>query len=243
MWEAHATDVGRPEAVCLVTGRTAPIARLHPTIKGVWGARKTGASLVSFHQSAFTSHAKRQGDNAPVSEAAAFQYGTALNTLLSPSSRTKLRIADTTMVFWANAAVHGEAAAHRLEDVVAAVLLPTGPPDRNREGDRPDIDRSWAWLDTPSAGRAAALGIEPGVRVHILGLAPNGPRLSMRFWQELTAGALLERLTAHWDDLRIEPPAWRAPPSPCSLLYALTRQGRPETIPLRWHHPLSLLLF
>ncbi|MGF7178497.1 CRISPR-associated protein Csd1 [Azospirillum doebereinerae] len=232
LWEVHAANGNRPDAVCLVSGRTAPIARLHPAIKGVSGARETGASLVSFYQAAFTSHGKRQGDNAPVSEAAAFQYGAALNALLAPGSGCRLRIGDTSTVFWADAAVHGEAAARQVEALVAAVLLPTGPPDRQRDGgDRPDPVRSWDWLDAPSAGRAAALGVEPEVRVCILGLAPNGPRLSVRFWQVLTAGALLERLAAHWDDLRLEPPAWKRPPAPAALLYALARQGRPETIP------------
>lgn len=232
VWEPHASDNGRPEAVCLVTGHPAPITRLHPAIRGVWGARKTGASLVSFHQAAFTSHGKRQGDNAPVSEAAAFRYGAALNALLAPGSHATLRLGDTTMMFWADAAVHGEAAARWVEALVAAALFPTGPPSsaRDRHG-QPDIGRSWEWLDMPPASRAAALGIDPGVRVHILGLAPNGPRLSVRFWQEVAAGALLDRLSAHWEDLRLEPPAWKTPPSPAALLYVLARQGRPETIP------------
>ncbi|CAO3453714.1 CRISPR-associated protein, Csd1 family [Azospirillum argentinense] len=232
VWEPHASDGDRPEAVCLVSGCTAPTARLHPAIKGVWGARKTGASLVSFHQAAFTSHGKRQGDNAPVSEAAAFRYGAALNALLAPGRRATLRIGDTTTVFWADAAVHGEAAARRVEALVTAALRPTGPPVPVRDGnDRRQTGRSWDWLGAPSAAQAVGLGIDPGIGVHILGLAPNGPRLSVRFWQELTAGALLDRLSAHWDDLRLEPPAWKTPPSPAALLYALARQGRPETIP------------
>jgi CRISPR-associated protein Csd1 len=73
-----------PEAMCLVTGKVAPIARLHPSIKGVPGAQTAGAALVSFNLDAFTSHGKSQGANAPVSEAAAFAYTTALNGLLTP---------------------------------------------------------------------------------------------------------------------------------------------------------------
>lgn len=231
-WEPHAIEGDRPKAVCLVTGQVAPVARLHPAIKGVWGAPTTGASLVSFHQPAFRSHGKVQGDNAPVSEAAAFQYGAALNALLAPGSRSKLRIGDITMVFWADAAVHGEAAARRIEALVGSLLAPTGPPNPviNEEG-RSVFRRSWEWLDKPAAAQAAALGIEPSVRVSILGLMPNGPRLSVRFWQEVTAGALIDRLTAHWHDLRIEPPAWKIPPSPAALLYAMARQGRSGSVP------------
>ncbi len=55
---------------CLVTGEKAPIARLHPAIKGVMGAQSMGASLVGFNARAFESygHDEEQGLNAPVSE-------------------------------------------------------------------------------------------------------------------------------------------------------------------------------
>ena len=32
-------------AICLVTGERGPVARLHPSIKGVWGAQTAGAAL------------------------------------------------------------------------------------------------------------------------------------------------------------------------------------------------------
>lgn len=231
-WEPYAIESDRPKAMCLVTGQIAPIARLHPPIKNVWGAPTTGTSLLSFHQSAFRSYGKVQGDNAPVSETVAFQYGAALNALLAPGSRSKLRIGDTTMVFWADAAVHGEAAARRIEALVSMLLAPTGPPNpTSHQMGFPEFRRSWKWLDDPATAQAATLGIEPGIRVSILGLTPNGPRLSVRFWQEVTAGALITRLMVHWHDLRIEPPAWKIPPSPAALLYAMARQGRSGTFP------------
>src|SRR5215469_9701452 len=68
---------------CLITGRRAGAARLHPSIRGVRGAQTVGANLVSFNLDAFTSHGWSQGANAPISEAAAHAYTTALNHLLS----------------------------------------------------------------------------------------------------------------------------------------------------------------
>ena len=53
----------------------------HPPIKGVADAQPAGALLVPFNNDAFTSHGHEQGANAPVSEAAAFAYTTALNGL------------------------------------------------------------------------------------------------------------------------------------------------------------------
>ena len=59
--------------MCLVTGEQAPLERLHASIKGVWGAQTSGANIVSFNARAFESYGKteRQGENAPVSQAAA----------------------------------------------------------------------------------------------------------------------------------------------------------------------------
>jgi CRISPR-associated protein Csd1 len=47
-------DAG-PAQPCLVSGDSGPVARLHPSIKGVPGAQSSGASLVSFNKDAFTS--------------------------------------------------------------------------------------------------------------------------------------------------------------------------------------------
>jgi CRISPR-associated protein Csd1 len=82
LWARLCAEGDKDEAVCLVTGERGPIARLHPAIKGVWGAQSSGASLVSFNRDAFSSYGHEQGENAPVSEAAAFAYTTALNRFL-----------------------------------------------------------------------------------------------------------------------------------------------------------------
>src|SRR5690606_11945791 len=87
-------------AVCLVSGVRAPVARLHPAIKGVWGGQVAGGSIVSFNLDAFASYGHEQGDNAPVSEAAAFRYTTALNTFLADRPH-RLQVGDTSTVFWA----------------------------------------------------------------------------------------------------------------------------------------------
>ena len=62
-WQNH-YDAGSPDGaediLCLVTGRHAPLARLHPNIKGVAGAQPTGAALVSFNGPAFCSYEDRK---------------------------------------------------------------------------------------------------------------------------------------------------------------------------------------
>lgn len=88
---------GGVRATCLVTGQALVHERLHTAIKGVWEAQSSGASLVSFNLDAFTSFNKSQGDNAPVSPAAAFAYTTALNHLLDKGSRQRLQVGDASL--------------------------------------------------------------------------------------------------------------------------------------------------
>ena len=82
-----------------MTGAQGPIARLHPPVKGVRGANTSGANIVSFNLPAFESYGREHGDNAPVGEAAAFAYTTALNSLLASGSRQRALVADTTVAF------------------------------------------------------------------------------------------------------------------------------------------------
>jgi len=211
---------------CLVTGGTAPIARLHTPIKGVQGAQTSGASLVSFNHEAFESFGKSQGNNAPVSEHAAFGYGTALNALLERDSRNRLRIGDTTTVFWAEADGTGEDAARAAEDAFAMLADP--PTDEQEARQVADV------LENIAAGRPieeCVPEVRPETRFYVLGLAPNAARLSVRFWHRDDIGRLAKRIGQHWHDLRIEPQPWKTPPAVWRLLYETASQRKAENIP------------
>ena len=214
---------GEAGVFCLVTGETAVPARLHPAIKGVWGAQSSGAALVSFNLDAFTSYGKAQGDNAPVSEAAAFRYGAALNRMLDAGSRNRLArpIGDATVAFWADTSeAVKEHAAKAAEDWFAALVEP--PPADDQEAAK--IRDA---LDAVAAGRAVAdvaPGVVRGTRFHVLGLAPNAARLSVRYWLDDTFEHFAERLAQHHADLRIEPKPrrWGAAPAIGRLLVQTT---------------------
>lgn len=221
------------ETNCLVTGASAPAARLHPTIKGVAGAQSSGAALVSFNLDAFTSNGKAQGDNAPVSEAAAARYGEALNRMLDRGSPNRLArpIGDATVVFWADTTeAVKEHAARAAEDWFAALIDP--PPSDAGEaakiGDR---------LDQVARGRPLAEAIPdvvPGTRFHVLGLAPNAARLSVRYWLDDSFEGFATRLARHHAALRIEPLPrdWGGAPSIARLLVKTTALGEKfENIP------------
>jgi CRISPR-associated protein Csd1 len=193
------------EAACLVTGNRAPVARLHAAIKGVWGAQSSGASIVSFNLDAFTSYGHEQGDNAPVSEAAAFAYTSALNRFLERDSGHRIQIGDASTVFWADAS--DAAAVDKAETIFASLLAV----DEGVETKK--IDSILAKL---RAGRPIAdfkPDLPPNVRFFILGLSPNAARLSVRFYIEDDFGVIAERYLRHLERMRIDPPPKDEAPS------------------------------
>lgn len=194
---------------CLVTGVQAPARRLHPTIKGVEGAQSSGAALVSFNLDAFTSYDKEQGANAPTSDGAAFRYGAALNRMLDRGSRNRLRrtIGDATVTFWADTSdTVDEEAANAAEEIF---VLFVDPPDReNEDDDAQEVAKLRDALDKVGAGRPVEdldLGVRSGTRFHVLGLAPNAARLSVRYWLDDDFEVFARRLAEHHKDLEIEP--------------------------------------
>lgn len=218
--EVVGAEGAAPEGVCLVTGEVAPLARLHLAIKGVSGAQSSGASLVSFNLEAFKSYGKDQGDNAPVSQQAAFAYTTVLNVLLrrSEGNRQRLQVGDTTLVFWAEVPEgdEGDAQAQAAEDVFATLVAA-----------RPDDDsealRLRAVLEGVAKGQALAElvpGLAPNTRMYVLGLSPNAARLSVRYWQVDTLEVFARRLAQHSADIRVEPLPWTREPTLYRLLLA-----------------------
>lgn len=216
--------------ICLVTGQSGPVARLHPSIKGVMGAQSSGASLVSFNDLAYESHGKKQGENAPVSEPAAFAYGTVLNALLARDSGQNLRIGDATVAFWVEAATPKATIAATA--LFSAALAP--PPEdastarRKLAGELTAIARG-KWQEAPD--------YDPETKVFVLGLAPNAARLSVRFWHPGRLRDFAARLATFWDELRITPSPWLGrdgteyPPAAWRLLYEVAALGEAKNIP------------
>ena len=228
-----AQGAGQP---CLVTGATAPPARLHPAIKGVEGAQTTGARLVSFNLDAFESYGNQQGLNAPVSEAAVFRYGEALNRMLDRGSPNRLArpVGDAAIVFWADTSeTVNETAASAAEQNFAAWFDPA--PTADVDLDRTEAAKLRDALALVAEGRpqAADPRLRPGTRFHVLGLAPNAARLSVRSWVQDDFSVIAQRLRDHHADLAIEPAPWRAkPPSIARLLVKTTAlQEKFDNIP------------
>lgn len=230
--QLRARSASTVAAFCLVRGTRLPVVRLHPKIKGVSGTASAEVPLVSFNEPAFESYGKEQGYNAPTSEDAAGRYTAALTALLDRnSSRNRLvrGIGDATVVFWADTSeTVDEAGARAAEDWFAAFAEPPDDADeakKVREG-----------LELVMEGRPVETldpHLAPGTRFHVLGLAPNAARLSVRYWLTDDFGAFAQRLADHYRDLAILPRPWgeRAPSLSWLLLKTTAMQEKFENIP------------
>lgn len=223
LWRRIGAEGASDPQICLVTGDTAPVARLHPSIKGVWGAQSSGASLISFNLDAFSSYGHEQGDNAPVSEAAAFAYTTALNRFLADKAH-RLQIGDASTVFWADA--ENMAVAAEAEEWASLMLgsrSVSGADERIAEV--MIADKLLAMRDGRPLVQIAPQLAE-GVRFHVLGLAPNAARLSVRFYWEDTFGALAGHYARYLRDVAIKP----APDRPIFSIRAAALRTAPAEV-------------
>ncbi|MCE1183787.1 MAG: type I-C CRISPR-associated protein Cas8c/Csd1 [Rhodocyclales bacterium] len=214
---ASVVDADEASGVCLITGQKAKPERLHTAIKGVWGAQSSGANIVSFNLDAFTSYNKAQGDNAPVGEAAAFAYTTALNHLLDKNSRQRLQVGDASTVFWA------QKEDVDAEDAFAAIF-----------GERDDPDaRTGLIRGLLSAVQSGQFDGGRGEnRFFVLGLAPNAARISVRFWHVAPLNEIAQRIRQWFDDLQlVRPPNDPEFPSLFRLLTACAVLRKADNIP------------
>ena len=222
LWAALLQNDDAETGLCLISGETAPIARLHPAIKGILGGQSSGGAIVSFNKESFESLGKEQGANAPISEQAAFTYTTVLNYLLRRENRHCLTIGDASTVFWAEAPDDSSAEAE--ESFFFDMMTVT---------DGEENQKVFDILQQIAKGRPLkeiAPNLHADTRFYILGLAPNASRISIRFWLNTTFGQLAQNLFDHWQDLAIDPCPWQTPPSIWRLLIQTAPLGKTENI-------------
>ena len=217
---ASAPDSESARGICLVSGAESEIERLHPAIKGVWGAQTSGANIVSFNQRSFESYGKeqRQGENAPVGKAAVFAYVTALNYLLGKDSTQRVQVGDASTVFWSSEE-------NQFEDSFASLWKepPKDDPDANTRAVK-------ALYESIKQG---SLNIsDDATQFFVLGLAPNAARISIRFWLTGTVKEFSQRIVEHFSDIAIDHAPYDPPHlSLFRLLASTALQGKAENIP------------
>lgn len=202
-WERHRQpQEDGPRGQCLVSGEVEPIARLHPSLKGVRGANPTGASIVSFNARAYESYGKdeQKGLNAPVGSRAAFAYTTALNALLADSAHRQV-LGDASVVYWA------ETARQEHRDLFSWLVDPGLAEPRQEAARDADAERALKPVfEKIAQGRPASegLALDPSVRFYVLGLSPNVARISVRFFLTGSFGSFIDRIGQHYADLQLQ---------------------------------------
>ncbi|MCR5382817.1 MAG: type I-C CRISPR-associated protein Cas8c/Csd1 [Lentisphaeria bacterium] len=203
---------------CLVSGQSDIIAELHPAIKGVQNTNTTGGNIISFNFPAACSFGKTQGNNAPVSKRSAFEYTTALNTLLGKDSHQKMQVGDATTVFWASKPT-------TLENDFADMFIepPKDNPDRG-------VDAVNRLLSSVKTG--AFVHEKDETRFYVLGLSPNAARITVRFWHDGTVAEMEKRFADWFENLRIvHAPDLHEHLSLWRLLLSLAPQSKSDNIP------------
>jgi CRISPR-associated protein Csd1 len=206
VWEEHQAGTDAVSGQCLVTGETAPIARLHPSLKLVSKrARASGVTLVGFNAPAYESYNLTQGLNAPVSQRAVFAYATALNYLLSTDNPyPPILLGDTTAVYWAESQKKEYSAF--FAGVFGSGYGAAGPPAstaRKEAEERLGAIAGKVRRNLPLDLANLLAGLDPNVRFYVLGLAPNAARVSVRFFITEPFGRIVDRIMQHYQDLEI----------------------------------------
>ncbi len=207
-----------PEGVCLVSGETAAIARLH---SGVSGVNAKPAPFAASNLAAFESYGKSQGFNFPVSTSAVFEYTTALNHLLRMDSPNKFRLGETVTVCWAE----------QSDPLEATLPLLFSDPPSAASADNPDARVEAITSLLNSIDNGAYHASQRSDRFYVLGLAPNSARIMVRLWQVCTVAELAERIGQYFTDLNLTGRERFGYPSLFHLLTACVLKEKADNIP------------
>jgi len=171
-----ANDSSRITAECLVTGKTAPIARTHP-VELLVGPNRVG--LVSANENAFLSYGLQQSEIAPMSFTAARKYGEALRHLLL-EERHHLRVGDVTWVYWTRETTES--------DPLFAI----------KSADPDEVNKL---LHAPRSGRPRT-SIDTN-EFYALAVSANTSRMVIRSWVTTTLAEVQANIARYFEHMRL----------------------------------------
>ncbi|MDN4600191.1 type I-C CRISPR-associated protein Cas8c/Csd1 [Paenibacillus sp. F6_3S_P_1C] len=183
---------------CMVTGEIGPIARIHGNLDGFGQDKPT---VVGFNQDSFVSYRKEKGDNAPISETAAFKYVTALNMLIGDRNHSR-NVHGEKILFWAEKSLP-------LEENALAMLLGGGRLEPEIERDEMTSNRLASVMQHLYKGTSPEeLDLAVNTRMYILSISANKTRVVIRNFYVDSVGSMIKRLQRHHADIYIEGPDW-----------------------------------
>lgn len=181
------------KGLCMVTGKESYIARTHDFVKGLPGAKSTGASFVSVNFRSAESYGKEQAYNSPISKEVSFGFTTALNYLLSDYGHRQM-IGGMTVVSWA------VSAEPEYQDIFGFSFCGT------------ELQVNFTKQDLDSAMESLAQGrpynfrdrvLCPDMQYYVLGVSPNAARVSVRLFYHNSFGTILDNVDKHHKRLEI----------------------------------------
>ncbi|MGI8556382.1 MAG: type I-C CRISPR-associated protein Cas8c/Csd1 [Pyrinomonadaceae bacterium] len=179
--ERSSSEADSEKGLCLVTGKTeTAISASH--LPKIGGFLSTGASLISFDKDSFRSYGLEKSYNAPVSFPAVEAYTNSLNFLLSNPNH-RLRIGDTTLIFWAQ----------KSEDVtdLFAELF-----------ERPDEKTLETFMKKSFTGDSNFYDFDRE-QFYSVTLGGNAGRIVVRNWMQMTVAQAARNFKKWFEDLKI----------------------------------------
>lgn len=183
-WSEYIKKEKYKEGFSFVDGAVLPLQPQYAQFK--FGS---GASLVSFNETAYESYGKKRGDNAPISVDAEFKSSTALKYLFR-SKTQRLKIGDATTIFWTERE-------SPIESFMGQILNP--------KSDAADNIPIQKFLEAARKGKKPQdVYYDGDVKFYILGLSLNKARLAVRFWHVCSVAQLIDQIGQHFNDLEME---------------------------------------
>lgn len=179
------------EGVCLITGKREIIKRLHTELR-LPGTDKNVKIVAIQENQGYDSYNKERGYNAPVSIEAEANYSAALKHLLSTETN-KIRVADSTIVFWAE---------KETKEINPEEIFPWVIAMQKSEKDDPNagVNKIKKLFEAIQTGQ---LSSERTNHFYVLGLAPNAARISVRFWKAPSLEDFGTNIKQHFEDFDI----------------------------------------
>lgn len=177
-----------------ITGQYDKIAKLHPKIKGLFGGQSTGSALVCCNNDAENSYNFTQSENSRLSLLNAFKYTTTLNYLLRKESSQKKIIGDETIVF---GAYSNNPQYNLLANTLFNAILSTSNKDEESEEKIGNI------IKNVKLGLWKEYQIDENINFFIIGLSPNGSRISVDFFYFNTLKDFLNKIEQHCIDIKL----------------------------------------
>lgn len=193
---------------CMVTGKEAPLARIHPRVTGIEGGKSTGVTLVTWNVKSGESFGNKQGMNAPISVHAAIMASQALSQILSRQSgkRRSIEIEHGLHMAFIPKKEEEEKAAQ----YVLSLLDPIEDDFLTTQDTFAPRDRK-VWKSHRALFNATGIGTLPSspdtaVDILVTQLRSSSARIEVLRFEQESFGDVFDHLKAYFRDLEIYDP-------------------------------------